>query len=163
MKKDQLGNKTTVSPSISLNGQYIKELHFENINSPTSFSPQKESPKIEIAINFNNKNVGENTYEVILVIKSKAISQDENNITLFDVKLAYAGLVTLNDVIDEEQKEAILNIHIPTLLFPYARHVLSDVTRDGGFQPIMLEPMDFAAIHKERKQQKEKHKDLVKE
>lgn len=156
MKKNQQDNKTTVSPSISLNGQYIKELNFENINSPASFSPQKESPKIEIAINFYNKNVGENTYEVILVINSNAISQDENNLTLFDVKLAYAGLVTLKDVIDEEQKEAILNIHIPTLIFPYARRALSDVTRDGGFQPIMLEPMDFATIYKQRQQQKDK-------
>lgn len=155
MKKDQLDNQSPASPSISLNGQYIKELHFENINSPASFSPQKESPKIEIAINFNNRNVGEDIYEVILVVKSKAISQDENNLTLFDVKLAYAGLFTLKDVIEEEQQEAILNVHVPTLLFPYARHVLSDVTRDGGFQPIMLEPMDFAAIHKQRKQQKE--------
>jgi preprotein translocase subunit SecB len=70
----------------------------------------------------------------------------ESNINLFDVKLAYAGLFTINNA-DEEQKEAILMIHCPNLLFPYARRVLSDLTRDSGFQPIMLEHMDFAALH----------------
>jgi len=141
-------------PSIILSGQYIKELHFDNTNSPASFVPGKEQPKIEIAINFNSRNVAENVHEVILQIKAQAKSQDEGNLNLFDVKLAYAGLVTLNNIADKTQKEAILNIHVPTLLFPYARHVLSDVTRDGGFQPIMLEPMDFARLHEQRKIQK---------
>ena len=154
MTKDQAPVESTL-PSIALNGQYIKELHFDNTNSPAAFAPQKEAPKIEIAINFNNRNLQENLYEVVLLVKAQAKSQDENNLTLFDVKLSYAGLVTLNNVSDEEQKEAILMIHVPTLLFPYARHILSDVTRDGGFQPLMLEPMDFAGLHQQRKAQKE--------
>lgn len=154
MTKDQVPVEDSL-PSIALNGQYIKELHFDNINSTTSFIPQKEAPKIEIAINFNSRNLQEDIYEVVLVIKAQVKSQDENNITLFDVKLAYSGLVTLNNVTDEEQKEAVLMIHVPTLLFPYARRVLSDVTRDGGFQPLMLEPMDFASLHQQRKAQKE--------
>jgi preprotein translocase subunit SecB len=145
-------------PSVKLNGQYIKELHFDNVNSPASFVPGKEQPKIEIVINFNNLNVAENTYEVVLLIKVQATSQDEGKLNLFDVKLSYAGLVSLNSIIDENQKEAVLMIHVPTLLFPYARHVLSDVTRDGGFQPLMLEPMDFAQLHEQRKKQKDKDK-----
>lgn len=154
MKKEQI-TAEVVSPSVALNGQYIRELHFENINSPSSFMPQKESPKIEIAVNFNNRNVGEDTYEVILSVKSQAKSMDEGALTLFDIKLAYAGLVTLKNIVDEEQKEAILMIHVPSLLFPYARSVISEITKDAGFQPLMLEPMDFARIHQERKAQKE--------
>ena len=129
-------------------------MHFDNTNSPASFAPQTKSPKIEIAINFNHRNLQENLYEVVLVIKAQAKSMDGNDVSLFDVKLAYAGLVTLNNIVDEEQKEAILMIHVPHLLFPYARHALSDVTRDGGFQPLMLEPMDFASLHQQRKLQK---------
>jgi len=144
------------TPSVKLNGQYIKELHFDNTNSPASFIPSKEQPKIEIAINFNNRSVAENTYEVELLIKALAKSQDEGELQLFDVKLSYAGLVTINNITDEAQKEAILMIHVPHLLFPYARHVLSDVTRDGGFQPLILEPMDFAMLHEQRKNQKNK-------
>jgi preprotein translocase subunit SecB len=142
--------------SVKLNGQCIKELHFDNTNSPASFVPGKEQPKIEIAINFNNRDVAENTYEVVLLIKAQAKSQDEGELQLFDVKLSYAGLVTINNITDEEQKEAILMIHVPHLLFPYARHVLSDITRDGGFQALMLEPMDFAQLHEQRKTQKDK-------
>ncbi len=145
-------------PSVQLNGQYIKELHFDNSNSPASFVLGKEQPRIEIAINFNNRSINENIYEVVLIIKAYAKSQDERNAGLFDVKLAYAGLVTLNNVDDDAQREAILHVHVPTLLFPYARHILSDVTRDGGFQPLMLEPMDFARIYEQRKAQKELHK-----
>jgi len=147
--------KNEEKPSVNLNGQYIKELHFDNTNSPASFVPGQEQPKIEIAINFNNRNVNENIYEVILVIKANAQSQDEGNLQLFDVKLAYAGLVTLNNIENDEQKEAILMVYIPSLLFPYARHILSDVTRDGGFQPLMLEPIDFGKLHEQRKKQKE--------
>ncbi len=152
MKNDQ---DETKNPSIALSGQYIKSLHFDNENSPASFVPQKQAPKIEIAINFNHRNINENIYEVVLRIKAQAISQDKNNLGLFDVKLNYAGLVTLNNVDSEEQKEAILMVHVPTLLFPFARHILADVTRDGGFQPLMLEPMDFANLHQQRKKQKE--------
>lgn len=148
-------------PSVKLNGQYIKELHFDNTNSPASFVPGKEQPKIEIAINFNNRNVTENTYEVVLLIKAQAKSQDEGNLQLFDVKLSYAGLVTINNIADEAQKESILMIHVPHLLFPYARHVLSDVTRDGGFQPLMLEPMDFAQLYEQRKAQKGEEKSVT--
>ena len=146
--------KNGETPSVKLNGQYIKELHFDNTNSPASFMPGKEQPKIEIAVNFNHRNVVENTYEVVLFIKAQAKSQDEVNLNLFDVKLSYAGLVTLNNIVDEAQKEVILHAHVPTLLFPYARHILSDVTRDGGFQPLMLEPMDFMKLHEQRKAQK---------
>ena len=143
-------------PSIKINGHYIKELSFDNKNSPASFVQQETAPKIEIAINFNNRSLLDDFYEVFLTVKVQANSMDEGNLALFDVNLAYAGLFAINNVEDEEQKEAILMIHCPNLLFPYARRVLSDLTRDGGFQPVMLEHMDFAALHAQRKLKKEK-------
>ena len=80
---------------------------------------------------------------------------DVEDLTLFDTKLAYAGLFSLNNIDTDEQKELILMIHCPSLLFPYARRVISDITRDSGFQPLMLEHLDFAALHQQRKAQKE--------
>lgn len=151
MKKVQSENLT---PSIAVNGQYIKELHFDNTKAPASFKPQDKSPKIEIAINFNHHNVQVNIYEVTLLINTTAKSMDVEDLILFDLKLAYAGLFTVNNV-DEEQKEAILMIHCPSLLFPYARRVVSDLTRDSGFQPLMLEHLDFGSLHQQRKLQKE--------
>ena len=88
-------------------------------------------------------------YEVALKITAKATS--ESNV-LFITELSYAGLFTLNNV-NEEQKELVLLIHCPTILFPFARRVLADATRDGGFQPLMLEPIDFAALYQQRKAQ----------
>jgi len=140
-------------PSVAMNGHYIKHLTFDNINSPASFAPQKESLKMEIAINFNHRSLPDNLYEVLLSIKVQATSMDEGSLSLFDIKFIYAGLFTINHA-DDEQKEVILMIHCPTLLFPYARRVLSDLTRDSGFQPITLEHMDFAALHQQRKKQK---------
>lgn len=102
-------DKNSNQPFIQLNGQYIKELHFDNSNSRASFLPSKEQPRIEIAINFNNRSVNQNIYEVVLVIKAYAKSQDDENAGLLDVKLAYAGLVTLNNIDDEAQREAILH------------------------------------------------------
>jgi preprotein translocase subunit SecB len=142
-------------PSVSLNGQYIKELHLDNTNSPSSFVPQKESPKIEIAVNFNHRNVQENVYEVVLAVKARAKPTGEDRVDLYEVKLSYAGLVTIENITDEAQKETILMIHVPTLLFPYARSIISEVTKDSGFQPLMLEPLDFARLHEQRKAQKE--------
>ena len=150
MKKDL---PETQLPSVAINGHYIKQLSFDNVNAPASFAPQKEAPKIEIAINFNNRSLPDNLYEVLLSIKVQATSMDEGSLALFDVKLLYTGLFTVSNV-DEEQKEAILMIHCPTILFPYARRVLSDLTRDGGFQPIMLDHMDFVALYTQRKAQK---------
>ena len=144
-----------ISPSVAVNGHYIKELHFDNINAPASFKPQEKAPKIEIAINFNYHNVQENTYEVVLLIKAESQSMDVEDLTLFDLKLAYAGLFSLNNVDTEEQKELVLMIHCPSLLFPYARRVVSDITRDSGFQPLMLEHLDFASLHQQRKARKE--------
>ena len=144
----------TQLPSVAINGHYIKHLSFDNANSPASFVPQKTAPKIEIAINFNSRSLPDSLYEVLLSIKVQATSMDEGSLALFDVKFLYVGLFTVNNA-DEEQKEAILMIHCPTILFPYARRVLSDITRDGGFQPIILEHMDFAALHAQRKAQKE--------
>ena len=144
-----------LSPPVAVNGHYIKELHFENIKAPASFKPQEKSPKIEIAINFNHNNVQYNIYEVTLLIKATAQSMDVEDLTMFDIKLAYAGLFSLNHIESDEQKELILMIHCPSLLFPYARRVVSDITRDSGFQPLMLEHLDFASLHQQRKTQKE--------
>ena len=144
-----------MSPSIAVNGHYIKELSFDNIKAPVSFTPQEKAPKIEIAINFNYYNVQENIYEVTLLIKATAQSMDVEDFTLFDIKLEYAGLFSLNNIDTEEQKELALMIHCPSLLFPYARRVVSDITRDSGFQPLMLEHLDFASLHQQRKAQKE--------
>ena len=153
-KKDE--NTTAINqpdakaaPAVAISGQYIKDLSFENPNAPASLATQKEAPKIEVALNIEAKGIQENMYEVALKITAKATAENNN---LFVAELSYAGLFTLNNI-EDEQKELILLIHCPTILFPFARRVLADATRDGGFQPLMLEPIDFAALYQQRKAQ----------
>lgn len=134
-------------PSVAINGQYVKDLSFENPNAPMSLVPPKSAPKIEVSLNLEAKGLPENVYEVTLLINAKATSEETN---LFVAEVAYAGLFTLQNV-PEDQKELILLIHCPSILFPFARRVLADATRDGGFQPLMLDPIDFAALYQQRK------------
>lgn len=144
---DSTENNANAAPSVAINAQYVKDLSFENPNAPVSLTPQKEAPQIEVALNLEAKALPSNVYEITLQITANAKSVDS---PLFIVELAYSGLFTLNNI-PEDQKELILLIHCPTILFPFARRILADATRDGGFQPLMLEPIDFAALYQQRK------------
>jgi len=93
----------------------------------------------------------DSVYEVTLQITTKASVEADS---LFVVELAYAGLFTLTNI-PEDQRELVLLIHCPSILFPFARRVLSDATRDGGFQPLMLDPIDFSALYQQRKAEAE--------
>ncbi len=137
------------APSVAISGQYVKDLSFENPNAPMSLAVQKEAPKIDISLNIEAKGLKEDTYEVALQITAKATSEEK---PLFVIELSYAGVFTLTNV-NAEQKELVLLIHCPTILFPFARRVLADASRDGGFQPLMLEPIDFATLYQQRKAQ----------
>ncbi len=140
MAKKEVENKQAevAAPSVAINGQYVKDL---------SLTQQKDAPKIEVNLNLEAKALPDNVYEVTLQITAKASVEADN---LFVVELAYAGLFTLTNI-PEDQKELVLLIHCPSILFPFARRVLSDATRDGGFQPLMLDPIDFSALYQQRK------------
>lgn len=142
-------NEQSSAPSVAINAQYVKDLSFENPGAPATLVAQKEAPKIEIALNLEAKAIQADTHEVTLQITATAKASET---TLFVVELSYAGLFTLANI-PQDQKEMILLIHCPTILFPFARRVLSDATRDGGFQPLMLEPIDFAGLYQQRKAQ----------
>jgi preprotein translocase subunit SecB len=133
--------------SVAMNGQYVKDLSFENPNAPMSLTQQKSAPKIEIALNLEAQAMPENVYEIVIKITATATAEDSN---LFVMELSYAGLFTLNNI-PEDQKELVLLIHCPSLLFPFARRIIADTTRDGGFQPLMLDPIDFASLYQQRK------------
>lgn len=152
-KKSEHASAET-APSVAINMQYIKDLSFENPNAPVSLTPGKEAPQIEVSLNLEAKALQDNVHEVTLQITATAKSSQDS---LFVVELAYAGLFTLNNI-SPDQKEMILLIHCPTILFPFARRILSDATRDGGFQPLMLEPIDFAGLYQQRKVQEEAKK-----
>ena len=129
-------------PQVSILVQYVKDLSFENPNAPASLQAAGQ-PKIEVNVAVNAKRGGEGVYECELKITAKAAA-DEG--TAFVIELVYAGLFGLQHV-PEEALEPFLIIEAPRILFPFARRIIADATRDGGFPPLMLDPIDFASLY----------------
>ena len=136
---------------IAVNAQYIKDLSFENPRSPKSLIVTKTPPKIDIGFNLNvDRFEKDNMYEVAFSITAKASHEGQ---PLFVVELVYAGLFTMKNLKETEIEPALL-VYCPNILFPYARRIVSDTVRDGGFPPLMLEPIDFAKLYIERQNNK---------
>jgi preprotein translocase subunit SecB len=142
-------------PQVIINAQYVKDLSFESPDAPFSFARVKEAPKIDLSLDVQVKAIEKDNYEVTIAITAKAIIEKENE-TLFISELQYSGLFTVSDCENEEQKEQILLIYCPNLIFPFARRIIADASRDGGFQPLMINPVDFAALYLQHKQDKSK-------
>ena len=139
---------------LKVNIQYIKDLSFENPNSPKSLTDNKEPPDIKVDINVFAKPFDKKVYEVSLSIGGKA---NKNDLKVFEIELVYAGIFTLPDVelTDEEEKKLVL-IEAPQLLFPFARSIIAELTRDGGFMPLIIQPIDFVSLYRSRINQKTK-------
>lgn len=145
-------NQAPAAPRFHVTGQYVKDLSFENPRAPQSLIATEDKPKIEVNIDLNASKLREDLYEVSLKVGVKAGAAEQS---LFLVDLEYAGLFTLQNIPDDRLQQ-ILFVDCPFVLFPYARRVISDVTRDGGFPPLMLEPIDFFAMYKKRMEAQQK-------
>ena len=144
--------------SLVVNIQYIKDLSFEVPNAPAVYSTLRAQPNVAINLDVNARRLqdGEDVFEVTLQIKAEATDPQAGNgappSAVFIVELAYAGVFTLSGV-PENAVEPVLLVECPRLLFPYARNILSDTTRDGGFPPVLLQPIDFVALWQSRRAQ----------
>ena len=141
------GQTSQEQPSLRILGQYLKDLSFENPNAPQSLS--QEQPEISVSVNVNAKPLGPNDFEVELHLDAKAMAKDK---VAFATELIYAGTFRLENFPPHLLHPAVL-IECPRILFPFARQILADATRNGGFPPLMLDPIDFAAMYQRRMQQ----------
>lgn len=141
--------KPQAQPSIKILGQYLKDLSFENPNAPQLLGPQPSQPDINISVNVNARNLAATDFEVELHLEAKATSQDK---TMFAAELVYAGSFRLENFPQQMLHPAVL-IECPRLLFPFARQILAEATRNGGFPALMLDPIDFASMYQRRLQQ----------
>jgi preprotein translocase subunit SecB len=130
------------APQAGLLTQYVKDLSFENPNAPAVYQWQSQ-PRIDVQFNIASQNVGDDLYEVSLKVDVKA-QADEG--ATFQVELLYAGLFAIRNV-SEDQLHPFLFAEAPRLLFPFARRVIADVIRDGGFPPLLIDPIDFGAMY----------------
>lgn len=138
-------NDTATSPSqgFAVKGQYIKDLSFENPGSPQSLLLANVKPNIDVHVDLKAQTLQENIYEMTLHIAARATGDGK---TLFLVDLAYAGVFEVTNI-PTDRLEPVIMIDCPFVLFPFARRVIADVTRDGGFPPLMLDPIDFHSLY----------------
>jgi preprotein translocase subunit SecB len=143
--------------SIHVLGQYVKDLSFENPNAPASLRPSDASPQLDVNVNVNAKPLSETDFEVELKLDAQA---KRANDTLFVAEVRYAGVFQVRNVPQEHLHPLIL-IECPRLLFPFARQILADATRQGGFPPLMIDPVDFAALYRQRLAQASAQRDAT--
>ena len=133
-------------PSISVIAQYVKDLSFENPGAPGSLRPRGTQPSINVSVGVQPRPVADNDVEVELRLEARAV---DGETTLFAVELVYAGVFRLMNV-TQETVNPIMLIECPRLLFPFARQIIADASRDGGFPPLLLDPIDFLTLYRQR-------------
>ncbi|MFZ4124487.1 MAG: protein-export chaperone SecB [Rickettsiales bacterium] len=133
--------------AIALRAQYAKDLSFENPKAPQSLFTLKEPPTMEVTVNLGAQRLDQDVFELSIHINARAIA---DNATVFMVDLTYAGVLEIKGI-PEEAIEQIVFIQGAFLIYPFARRVISDVTRDGGFPPLQMEPIDFFALYQQNR------------
>lgn len=140
-----MADQETPAFPITVNAQYIKDFSFENPNAPRSLVNTGKPPNVEVNINVEARPLADDTYEVALKVSASAKAEE---MTAFVVELSYACIMTLNGF-SEDQIQPVLMIEGPRLLFPFARQIIADATREGGFPPLLINPIDFAAMYQQ--------------
>jgi len=133
-------------PQIGVLAQYVKDLSFENPNAPRSMAPSSQQPAINIQINVDAAPMSDTDVEVTLRLEGKAESQ---GMLLFGFELVFSGVFRIQNV-PADSMQAVILIECPRLLFPFAREIVANVTRNGGFPPLLLEPIDFVSLYRQR-------------
>ncbi len=150
------------TPPLVVNIQYVKDLSFEVPGAPQIYTQLRAQPQVNINLDVQARRVqdGQNVFEVAIMIRAEAHEAQTGGNgqtaavppTVFVAELTYAGVFTLTGLPDNAM-EAVLLVECPRILFPFARNILSDVTRDGGFPPVLLQPIDFVALWQARRAQ----------
>ena len=152
-KPDEKSGSTV--PEFRMQKMYIKDLSFENPNAPEIFLlPQKSEPKVEVNLQMNNKKVSDDHWEVSLGITAKIIAKGDSEKVMFIMEIEHAAVFMLKNI-PEEHMSMVLAVDCPTLLFPFTRQIVSQVSVDGGFIPFLMEPINFMGIYQNAIKQKE--------
>jgi preprotein translocase subunit SecB len=133
------------APRFSVLAQYIKDFSFENPNAPRALAPQ-QGPNIGLQVNVNARQIGPNDYEVSLMLEGGA---GEGAAALFKFELNYAGVFRVENI-PAEQIQPLVMIEGPRLLFPFARQIIADAVRGGGYPALYVDPIDFQGLYMQR-------------
>ena len=135
------------SASLIVNAQYLRDLSFENPRAPESLLQQAEQqPEVSVEVDVRARQLNEETFESVLNLKVQARTGDD---VVFMVEVDYGGVVTIRNAA-QELTAALVLIETPRLLFPFARAIIADAIREGGFPPLLINPIDFAEIQRRK-------------
>ncbi len=137
---------------IGINIQYIKDFSFESPNAPQIFSPSAAAPEVNVGVNVQTRALADNAFEVVLMLKLEAKVEGK---TAFITELAYAGVFTVPPLSEAHLKHILL-VEAPHMLFPFARSIVANAIRDGGFPQLLINPIDFGAMYQAQLAQMEK-------
>jgi preprotein translocase subunit SecB len=133
-------------PVFAVLTQYLKDLSFESPRAPDIFLAQDKNPQVTADVKVEARPLGQDVYEVELAIEASAKTGEE---PVFVIECLYAGVFQLSGL-GQEHLGPFLMIECPRMLFPFARAILANAVRDGGFPPFLLQPVDFAALYQAR-------------
>jgi preprotein translocase subunit SecB len=133
---------------VRIAGQYIKDLSFENPNIGKLITAPPESPNLDVEINVGITNLGPNLYESAIEFQARAKAKD---LVIYEFEIVYAGAFHIENA-PEQALEPMLFVNCPALLFPFLRRIVADMTREGGFPPLLLDPVDFGSLYMRKKQ-----------
>jgi preprotein translocase subunit SecB len=136
----------TNQPQVNVIGQYIKDLSFEAPDTQRFFRGPGKNPNLQLNFNVQVNKLQEGAFEVALALEGEAKSEEG---VLYNIELVYAGAFMLRNV-PEDAFQPLLFIQAPALLFPFARRLVADLTREGGFPPLLLDPIDFGGLYQHR-------------
>jgi preprotein translocase subunit SecB len=133
---------------LAINAQYVKDLSFENPRAPHSLlqPPQGAAPELQVGVDVKAQGLATDVYEVVMTLKIETRMQNE---VMFVVELSYGAVVSLINTPQEDVSVALM-VETPRIIFPYVRNIVSEVTRDGGYTPLLMSPIDFADIYRRR-------------
>ncbi|PIW51462.1 MAG: protein-export chaperone SecB [Zetaproteobacteria bacterium CG12_big_fil_rev_8_21_14_0_65_54_13] len=144
MTEQEIPEMDAETPAFNLQKIYIKDISFENPNAPEIYIAEGTQPKFEINLGVKHRQLDSEHWEVSL--KISVISKEvQNEQLLFEVEVEHAAVFYLKNI-DAEHIPLLLAVDCPTIIFPYTRQIISQLTIDGGFMPLLMEPVNFRAV-----------------
>ncbi len=147
-------NNAQTNLSLIINAQYLKDFSFENPQAPAIFSQLQNPPGVDIQVRVNTRQVGDLSYEVVLSLRVEGkVAQPgqapaPNAQTAFLVEIAYGGIFTVPQDLPADYLRPVLTVEAPRILFPFARSIIASAVAEGGFGPLLLNPIDFAELYR---------------
>lgn len=135
-------NDAEQGPKVTVRVQYIKDFSFENPGAPRALADTAEPPQIQVNVDVEARPMGGGHYEVALHVNAAAKKNEAN---VFVIELVYAALFSLENI-PRDRLETVCLVECPRLLFPFARRIVADTTREGGYPPLLLDPIDFGRL-----------------